>query len=147
MGDLLRREVERQLLQDLEHYRSGSTNERLMIDWSNACQEGHRTDVLGGSLESMSDVIVRRTDGKAVADGWIDFVYGGQDLPLFVFWLFLDVIGTEGSRLDVKKNKAIPPHVWSTLPASSRDACSVKGRYDARWADDPSVEAWSQKAG
>jgi len=87
MGDRLRREVERQLLLDLEHYRPGSPGEKLTIDWSNP---GHCTDFLGGSLESMSDVVVRCSDGKVVADGWIDFVHGGGDgLPLFVFWLFL----------------------------------------------------------
>src|ERR1019366_2858961 len=110
MGDRLRREVERQLLLDLEHYRSGSADEKLTIDWANPSQEGHCTDFLGGSLESMSDVVVRRSDGKTVADGWIDFVHGGGDhLPLFVFWLFLDLVDDEGRSVDVKQDNTIPP--------------------------------------
>jgi hypothetical protein len=148
MGDQLRLEVERQLLLDLEHYRPGSSDEKLTIDWSNPCQEGHCTDFLGGSLESMSDVVVRRSDGKAVANGWIDFVHGGGDhLPLFVFWLFLDLVDDEGRSVDVKEDNMIPPHIWSKLPLSSRDACSVEDRYDARWKNDPSVKAWQRDAG
>jgi hypothetical protein len=147
MGDRLRREVEDQLLRDLDHYRPGSSDEKLTIDWSNPCQEGHCTDVMGGTLESMSDVFVRRSDGKAVADGWVDFVHGGGDLPLFVFWLFLDLIDDEGKSVDVKKDAAIPSHVWNKLPPSSRDACCVTDRYDAQWKNDPNVRAWRRSAG
>jgi hypothetical protein len=147
MGDRLRREVEHQLLLDLDHYRPGSSNEKLTIDWSNRCQERHCTDVLGGTLESMSDVFVRCPDGKAVADGWIDFVHRGGDLPLFVFWLFLDLIDDEGRSADVKEDAAIPSRIWSKLPASSRDACCVTDRYDAHWKDDPSVKIWRRDAG
>ena len=147
MGDRLRREVERQLLLDLEHYRPGSAIEGLTIDWSNPCQEGHCTEVLGGSLESMSDVVVRRPDAKAVAEGWIDFVHGSGDLPLFVFRLFLDLIDDQGKAVDVKEDPAIPPHIWSKLPLSSKNACTVSDRYDARWKDDPSVKAWRREAG
>ncbi|HEV8143016.1 MAG TPA: hypothetical protein VGQ77_09160 [Methylomirabilota bacterium] len=147
MGARLRLEVERQLLLDLEHYRRGSSTEKLTIDWSNPCQEGHCTDVMGGSLESMSDVVVCRSDGSPVAEGWIDFVHGGGDLPLFVFWLFLDLIDDEGRSVDVKEDGAIPPHIWSRLPQSSKNACRVTDRYDANWKDDPSVKAWRREAG
>ena len=95
----------------------------------------------------MSDVVVRRSDGKAVADGWIDFVHGsGDHLPPLVFWLFLDLIDDEGRSVDVKEDDTIPPHIWSNLPLSSRDACSVKDRCDARWKNDPSVKSWRRDA-
>jgi hypothetical protein len=147
MGERLRREVEQQLLLDLEHYRPRSSNEKLTIDWSDPCQEGHRTDVLGGSLESMSDVVVRRSEAKVVAAGWIDFVHGGGDLPLFAFWLFLDLIDDEAKSVDVKEDPAIPPHIWSKLPLPSKDVCTVTDRYDARWKDDPSVKTWRRETG
>jgi hypothetical protein len=147
MGDRLRREVERQLLIDLAHYRRGRSREELTIDWSNPCQEGHCTEVLDGRLESMSDVLVRRADTTVIADGWLDFVHGGGDLPLFVFWLFLDLIDDNGKSVDVKQNSAIPLHVWQTLPSDSKAACAVGDRYDARWKDDPNVKAWSRGAG
>lgn len=147
MSDRLRLEVERQLLEDLEHYRHGRSNEELTIDWSNPCQEGHCTEILGGRLESMSDVRVRRSDGTVVAEGWIDFVHGGDDLPLFVFWLLLDVIDDTGRSLDAKEDPAIPPHVWNRLPATSRRACATRDRYDARWKDDPNVQTWSREVG
>jgi hypothetical protein len=139
MGDRLRCEVERQLLLDLEHYRRCSLNEQLTIDWSNPCQEGHCTDIQGGRLESMSDVTVRRADGTVIADGWIDFVHGGGDLPLFVFWLFLDLVDAHGRLLHVKKDAALPLHVWHKLSPVSKNACAVRDCYDARWKDDPIV--------
>ena len=146
MGDRLMREVERQLLIDLEHYRPGSLNEKLTIDWSNPCQEGHCTEFLGGSLESMDGVVVLRSDGKMVADGWIDFVHGGGDLPLFVFWLFLNLIDDEGRSVEVKKDTVIPLHIWNKLPLSSKNACTITDRYDASWKNDPSVKDWKRKA-
>ena len=147
MGERLRWEVERQLLEDLEHYRRGRSNEELTIDWSNPCQEGHCTEILGGSLESMSEVLVRRSDRTVVAEGWFDFVHGGGDLPLFVFWLFLAVVDDTGRSVDVKEDPAIPLHVWNRLSAVSRRACATRDRYDARWKDDPNVQKWSREAG
>jgi hypothetical protein len=95
----------------------------------------------------MSDVLVRRADGTVIADGWLDFVHGGGDLPLFVFWLFLDLIDDDGRSVDVKQDSAIPLHVWQGLPLVSKNACAVADRYDARWKDDANVKAWSRKAG
>jgi hypothetical protein len=141
MGDTLRSEVERQLLLDLHHYSPDLTKERLTIDWSDACQEGHCTDLLGGTLEEMSDVHVRTGSGRLVADGWIDFVHGGRNLPLFVFWLYLDLVGTGGARR-LKHDASIPQHVWERMPDESRDACAAEGSYDSRWARDPKVIAW-----
>src|SRR5262249_41047189 len=90
MGPLLLAEVERQLLADLAHY--GVLSSDLTIDWSDACQEGHCTRFLDGNLEELSDIAVVTSDGETVAAGWLDFVHGGESFPLFVFWLFLDVL-------------------------------------------------------
>ena len=124
MGLALQREVERQLLLDLEYYHAGASRGVLTVDWSNPCQEGHCTEALGGILEEMSDVAVRDRDGKLVAEGWIDFVHGGGDLPLHVFWLFLDLIDDE--RLTrVKNDVAIPEHV--SAPFQGEQGCLRSG--------------------
>jgi hypothetical protein len=146
MGTVLRSEVERQLLVDLDYYRPGSSASGCIIDWSNPCQEGHCTDVLGGVLEEMSDVSVRDPKGNVVATGWIDFVHGGSTLPLHVFWLFLDLV--EGERTTrIKDDVGIPEHIWSRLGTLSKDATAVEGRYDSRWGDDPKVQAWRRERG
>jgi len=46
MGDLLREEVSRQLINDLHHY--GSYSQDLSIDWSHTMADGHYTDYLDG---------------------------------------------------------------------------------------------------
>jgi hypothetical protein len=143
MSASLRLEVERQLLLDLEHYRPGSVDVGLMLDWSNPCQEGHQTRFLGGILESMSDVAVLDSSGAVVADGWIDFIHGGGTLPLVVFWLFL-ALGNDRQR-SAKGESEIPEHVWEKLSNESRDSCVVDGRYDARWSRDPRVVAWKRR--
>jgi hypothetical protein len=83
MGPQLRAYVEHQLLTDLQFY--GVPTVGLSFDWSNPCQEGHVTRYLDGMLEEMSDVGVNRSDGTPVAEGWLDFIHGGGDAPLFVF--------------------------------------------------------------
>ena len=143
MGDALRTEVEQQLLLDLRQYSPDIAGEGIRIDWSNACEEGHCTELLGGTLEEMSDVHVRDSDGRLVADGWVDFVHGGGRLPLFAFWLFLDLVGDAGSRR-MKDDASIPEHVWDRMPEESKDACAVAGQYDERWGRDPKVMAWRQ---
>jgi hypothetical protein len=143
MGDTLRREVQRQLLVDLGHYRVGPTDD-LTIDWSDPCQEGHCTEIMGGTLEEMSDVFVRDRNGDVVAAGWIDFVHGGGDLPLHVFWLYLDLV--ENGRVQrVQDDGAIPSHVWSVLSEASKDAIARTDRYDARWRGDPKVDTWTRQ--
>ena len=139
MGDTLRKEVERQLLVDLGHYR-GLASDGLSIDWSNPCQEGHCTEALGGMLEEMSDIAVRDRNGDIVAEGWLDFVHGGGDLPLHVFWLFLDLVDN-GVTKPVKKDLTIPLHVWNSLSDASKYALTVERGYDSRWHADPKVAA------
>src|SRR5262245_34803106 len=87
MGAALRLEVERQLLNDLAPYGLGSPV--FAIDWSDAVQEGHCTTVSGSMLESLSGIRVVNVQGQLEAEGWMDFIHGGEPNPLFVFWLFL----------------------------------------------------------
>jgi hypothetical protein len=134
MGDDLRREVERQLLLDLAHYRSSGLDSALVLDWSNPCQEGHQASCFGGTIESMSDVSVVDSLGDLVAEGWIDFVHGPDGLT--VFWLFLDLI-ENGSRTKVKASPEIPARVWQLLSPDAKKACSS----DPNWRRDRSVDA------
>jgi hypothetical protein len=76
-----------------------------------------------------------------VAEGWLDFVYGGGDQPLFVFWLFLTLMSGSEER-KVKADAQIPEHVWQRLPETTRSLCAREDAYDARWAKDPKVVAW-----
>src|SRR5439155_24560626 len=139
MGPQLRSCVEQQLLNDLEQY--GVATAGLSIDWSNPCQEGHQTKYLDGFLEAMSDVRVNGSDGIPVAEGWLDFIHGSGDAPLFVFWLFLALREGHTWR-KVKDQPTIPTHVWERLPDRSKDLCMPEHAYDATWHGDPLVVAW-----
>jgi hypothetical protein len=136
MGPRLQAVVERQLLDDLAHY--GVSRAGLSIDWSRTCGEGHCTRHLDGNLEELSGVRAFAPGDELVAEGWMDFVHGGDHFPLFVFWLFLSV-AVNGEMARVKGDVAIPAHLWERLPKPSKDACFTEGRYDARWARDPKV--------
>src|SRR3954466_12148779 len=89
MGPDVTAEVERQLLADLAHY--GVSQSDLKIAWSDACGEGHCTRYLDGNLEELSGLGVVAPGNETVAEGWLDFVHGGDGFPLFVFWLFLSI--------------------------------------------------------
>ncbi len=119
MGPQLRAYVEHQLLTDLQFY--GVPTVGLSFDWSNPCQEGHVTRYLDGMLEEMSDVGVNRSDGTPVAEGWLDFIHGGGDAPLFVFWLFLRL--REGDAWRKVKGQATIPGMsgsdWRTTAEMS----------------------------
>ena len=141
MEPVLLEEVERQLLADLKHY--GVSLEKPRFDWTECCQEGHCTEVLGGTLEDQSSVCVLSESGEAIAEGWMDFVHGGEDNPLFVFWLFLSVRRGE-QWVKVKSSNTIPEHVWAALPLASKLQCSRSQTYDARWANDPLVKKWAR---
>jgi hypothetical protein len=92
----------------------------------------------------MSDVCVRDAEGNAVSDGWLDFVHGGDPMPLHVFWLFLRLLDGDGST-SVKRDVSIPDHVWNRMADSSRDACGTDGHYDAKWANEPKVQRWMRE--
>ena len=141
MGPHLKAEVERQLIEDIMHY--GILDTRLRIDWSGACPEGHRTSYLDGDLEAVSNVSVLNGNNEIVAEGWLDFVHGGGDNQLFVFWLFLD-IRRGGKWEEVKSEPVIPQHIWERLSDNTKDACMSEGKYDSNWCNDPLVISWKK---
>jgi hypothetical protein len=141
MGPALRLEVERQLLADLSHY--GVDPNDLRIDWTDACQEGHCTSILGGQLEGLSGVSVRSSDASLVAAGWMDFVHGGESNPLFVFWLFL-TLASDSQQRRGKSDPGIPEHIWESLPEQTKWLCARTDGYDARWAQDAKIIAWKK---
>jgi hypothetical protein len=139
MGPLLQKEVETQLLNDLLNY--GIDSNGLVIDWSGACGEGHCTQTIDGNLEELSSVAVVDSDGTAVAKGWMDFIHGGGDNPLFVFWLFLYDLHN-GARKKIKEHPNIPVHIWKRLPESTKRILAMSEKYDAKWKRDPLVKSW-----
>jgi len=141
MGPLLQAEVETQLLNDLHPYGIELELSGLVVDWSDACQEGHCTQALDGNLEEMSSVGVTTLDGTVVVEGWMDFIHGGGENPLFVFWLLLDVF-RNGEEHHVKYKPHIPEHIWSRLPEATKRLCTNSAKYDARWKNDPLVDLW-----
>jgi len=144
MGPKLRAEVERQLLVDLQFY--NVKIEGLAIDWSESCLEGHRTDYLDGDLEEWSGIAVVDSQNNIVAHGWIDFIHGGSDNPLFVFWEVLYLVNNN-QNIEVREGFNIPQHVWDKLPESSKDLCVISDKYDARWCKDPLVIKWKATRG
>jgi hypothetical protein len=141
MGPLLRKEVESQLLKDLAPY--GIDPKGLVIDWSCCCIEGHCTQVLDGELENFSGVTVVNSDGQAVAEGWMQFIHGGGDNPLFVFWMYLTVV-RNGEQVEVKDDPNIPGHIWAKLPEKMKRLCTKTNEYDGSWGNDPLVLAWKR---
>lgn len=144
MGARLQQDLEGQLLQDLAAY--GIEPAGLSIDWSEACPEGHCTKALGGELEDLSEVSVIDAEGDVVAAGWMDFIHGGGDNPLFVFWSSLSLF-KDNEWVRVKDEPHIPQHVWGRLPEATRRLCAAGGGDDARWAEDPTVVAWKREKG
>jgi hypothetical protein len=109
MGPMLRAEVERQLLKDLRCYRVEADGP--CIDWSDTCIEGDATSYLDGELENWSGISVLDANKQIVADGWMEFIHGGGDKPLFVFWDFLTIF-EQGVKRRAKARLGIPSHVW-----------------------------------
>ena len=140
MGPRLRAEVERQLLIDLAYH--GVSVRNCYFDWSEVSPEGHATRHLDGELQNWSGVQVRRETGELVAAGWIDFVHGGGDLPLFVFWDLLHIEGEAGLGRG-KEDPGIPIHVWKKLPDLTKSAL-IQGSDDTFWRSDPLVASWAR---
>jgi hypothetical protein len=139
MGPRLRAEVERQLFKDFQRYAYEQSDD-LAIDWSDTCPEGHATAYLDGWLENWSDVWVVNAQRERIAWGWIDFIHGGGENPLFVFWQFLQF--GDNTEDVVRAHGGIPQHIWESLPESSKDLCLKSETYDAAWANDPLVLQW-----
>ncbi|MDD5111334.1 MAG: hypothetical protein PHG85_02185 [Candidatus Altiarchaeota archaeon] len=139
MGKILFEEVNRQLIDDLREY--GINEKGVYVDWTNPCQEGHCTSFLGGDLENYSIVYVINTDGQIIANGWMDFIHGGGDNPLFVFWDYLHLY-KNGERVDVKSKPGIPKHIWEKLPEKTKRLLTKKGEYDSMWHNDPLVQKY-----
>jgi len=143
MGPMLLAEVERQLIDDLRAY--GLNESNLEIDWSDACNEGHCTSALDGNLEGLSSVCVKGANGENVAEGWIDFIHGGDPNSLFVFWLFLSAKSGNVWQ-HIKEDRGLPQHIRSKLPEASKKRCANEGSYDSRWSKDPLVQAWKAES-
>jgi hypothetical protein len=137
MGPRLRAEVEKQLIDDFRRY-AAEQRDDLTIDWSETCPEGHETAYLDGRLENWSDVCIVNAQGETVARGWIDFIHGSGDHPLFVFWYSLRFgANTE----DVVRAQGIPQHIWENLPERTK-ALYLSSEADDHWANDPLVLQW-----
>ena len=65
MGDKLRKEVERQLADDIRHY--GVDDAGLKFDWSECTMEGHWAQDYEGHLENYSGIKVFNAKDKLIA--------------------------------------------------------------------------------
>lgn len=142
MGLLLQAEVERQLLEDLHHY--GVSGSGLTIEWWDACGEGHCAEVWGGQLEEVSDLVVLNEAHDKIAEGWMDFIHGGDGNPLYVYWLFLSMF-ENGQWRRAKVKPVIPDHVWNRLPDETKRTLANAESYNARWAEEPHILAWKRE--
>jgi hypothetical protein len=141
MGPMLQAEIEHQLLEDLLHYNVNTEN--VFFDWSDTSIEGHRTSYLDGEIENWSGISVIDSSGQVIAEGWMEFIHGGGDNPLFVFWDYL-IIYENGVKRDAKTKSGIPRHIWEKIPDTSKQLCAKAGSYDSNWSDDPLVKQWAR---
>jgi hypothetical protein len=141
MGPRLRAEVEGQLLKDFERY-APQQCDQFAIDWFDTCPEGHATTYLDGWLQNYSNVRVVNQHETTIAEGWIDFIHGGGENPLFVFWYYLSL---RENTENVVQTQGIPQHIWDSLPESSKDLCLKSEMYDAAWGNDPLVLQWKRQ--
>jgi hypothetical protein len=134
--------VEQQLLEDLRHY--GVNLSDLRFDWSQVVQEGHWTDYRGRMLESLSDIALRDSDGRLVAEGWMDFVSASadKDSEPTIFWLFLSLVA-DGDLKEVKTDAFLPSHVWEALTDAQRQYIATA---ESKWLHrDPKVQEWKRR--
>jgi hypothetical protein len=142
MGPRLRAFVEEQLVADLRHY--GVSRDDLTFDWSESCIEGHRMTHLDGAFENYSGVQVLGGGGEVVADGWMDFIEGGDGRPPVIFWNFLTLV-EGGLGREVKNQPGLPQHVWQRLPDTIKEWCVRAGQHDPRYSNDPTVRRWKNQ--
>jgi hypothetical protein len=134
--------MEQQLLADLRHY--GVQRDDLRVDWSQVVQEGHWTDFRGRMLESLSEVLIRDSNGGIVAEGWMDFVITGEatDSEPKLFWLFLSV-AADGKLSKAKGDPLLPVHLWEKMTDAEKRYVAAT---ESKWLDrDPKVQAWRRK--
>lgn len=115
MGAQLRALVESQLVADLHHY--GVRADELRFDWSESCIEGHRTELLDGSVENFSSIAVYDASNNLIADGWMEFIHEGDFFQ--AYWEFVRTWNGD-QKLKEKKEVGIPAHIWKLIPESAR---------------------------
>ncbi|AKG36181.1 hypothetical protein [Paenibacillus durus] len=108
MGQHLRKEVERQLIKDLNNYNSYLDD--LRFDWSESCIEGKCLKYLDGLVENFSGIMIFNKEDRLVADGWMDFIYLKEKDRFVVYWDFLDIY-IDGKEFNVKTNSGVPEHI------------------------------------
>ena len=95
-------------------------------------------------IESLSEVVVRGSDGSIVAKGWMDFVITSDatDPEPKLFWLFLSVAA--GRHLKkVKEDAMLPIHVWESMTDSEKKFVATT---ESKWLDrDQKVQSWKRK--
>ncbi|MFC5402952.1 hypothetical protein [Cohnella soli] len=108
MGPNLKKEVERQLLNDLSYYYifTGDTS----FDWSESCIEGKYLKYMDGSLENFSGIAIYNAEGQLLANGWMDFIYKKDQDQLIIYWEFLDIY-IDGIKVEVKTKVGVPEHI------------------------------------
>lgn len=108
MGELLRKQVESQLLADLSEY--DIETKGLFFDWSESCIEGYCAKYLDGSVDRFSGIKLFDASDNLIVDGWMDFIFEESSSIFIVYWHFLSIY-QNGIRVERKENKDIPPHV------------------------------------
>lgn len=112
MGEKLRKEVEKQLSDDIKHY--AITDGILKFDWSESCIEGRYTKILEGHMDNFSDIKVFNSYDEFIAEGWIDFIHEDKYNLFMVYWDQLDLYAN-GELAEVK-GFGIPDYIYDKLP-------------------------------
>lgn len=119
MGDKLRKEIERQLADDIRHY--GVVDAGLKFDWSECVIEGHTARVLDGYMENFSSIKVFNAKDKLIAEGWMDYIFDKQHDLFIVYWDLLDLC-IHGKMKQVK-DFGVPEYIYSNLPDDIKIKC------------------------
>jgi len=115
MGPELRALVESQLVGDLQKY--GVRGDGFRFDWSEACIEGHLTELIDGSVENFSGIMVYDLENNLIADGWMEFIHEGDFFQ--AYWEFVRTWQGD-QKLKEKKEVGIPAHIWKLVPETAR---------------------------
>lgn len=107
----LRKEVERQLTQDIRYY--GINNDILKYDWSESIIEGRCSKVFDSYISNFSDIRVFNYMDEIIAEGWIDFIHEAKYDLFIVYWDQLDLYDN-GVPKEVKKF-GMPDYIFNKL--------------------------------